>query len=98
MKKTVLVTALYSIFASVATAAGALLCITLSDGSDKVTRTWDMLLSLPRPVTVIFAVLLAVIDAAAVALAAILIVSDVRTRAARPFPWRAPHLRPKASP
>ncbi len=83
MKKTVLVTALYSIFASVATAAGALLCITLSGGSDKVTRTWDMLLSLPRPVTVIFAVLLAVIDAAAVALAAILIVSDVRTRAAR---------------
>ena len=83
MKKTVFTTVLYSIFAAVAMAAGVLLCITLSGGTDKSTRVWNMLLSLPRPVTVIAAVLLVTLDVAAIILAATLIVSDIRTRTSR---------------
>ena len=83
MKKTVFTTVLYSIFAAVAMAAGVLLCITLSGGTDKSTRVWNLLLSLPRPVTVIAAVLLVTLDVAAIILAATLIVSDIRTRTSR---------------
>ena len=64
-------------------AAGVLLCITLSGGPDKSTRVCNLLLSLPRPVTVIAAVLLVTLDVAAIILAATLIVSDIRTRTSR---------------
>lgn len=83
MKKTVLTSVLLSAAAGVITLIGVLLCISLSHFDARSGGAgWNMFLMLPDSAVTAVAVALIVLDAACVAFAVLLAVSDARSRKA----------------
>jgi hypothetical protein len=80
MKKTVLYTMLLSVFAGAVTVFGVILCISLSQNSGAADKSgWDMYLMLPKPASVIIAIVLLILDALCVFMAVTLTVSYVKS-------------------
>ena len=77
--KTVLYTALLSVFAGAVTAAGVLLCISLSHSTGAEVDGWDLYLMLPKTVSSVIAVTLLILDCLCVFMAAALAVSYVKS-------------------